>query len=126
LTSGFSKQTENHAAAVALHFTDYKFAWIHKAPGIPPARAAGHSDQGWSYEGIAAPANGEGDEMKALAPQRLRMVLYFFLQVLLVAALFVEHHMKAGLGVVLPTALGAALFMLAGLRAAYNLSPDSN
>jgi hypothetical protein len=64
--------------------------------------------------------------MKALDPPRLRMVLYFFLQLLFVAALFVEHHLKARIGVVLPTALGAALFTVAGLHAVYNLTPNSN
>jgi hypothetical protein len=126
LTNGFSKKIENHAAAVALHFIHYNFARIHKTLRITPAMAAGISDHVWSYEEIAALANREGDEMKALDPQRLRMVLYFFLQALFVAALFVENHIKAHMGVVLPTALGAALFSLAGLHALYNLSPDSN
>ena len=85
------------------------------------SHSAGLSDHVWNYEEIA-----EGDEIKALEPQRSRMVLYFFLQALSLAALFVEKHMKAHMGVVLPTALGAALFMLAGLHAIYNLSPDSN
>lgn len=61
--------------------------------------------------------------MKALGPQRLRMVLYFFLQVLFLVAFFVGIHMKARLEVVLPCALAAILFMLLALRAAYNL-PD--
>jgi hypothetical protein len=64
--------------------------------------------------------------MKALDPQRLRMVLYFFLLAVFVAALFVATHMKAGMGVVLPCALGAALFLLAGLYALYYLTSDSN
>jgi hypothetical protein len=64
--------------------------------------------------------------MKALDPQRLRMVLCFFLLALFVAAMFVATHMKAGTGVVLPCALGAAFFGLAGLRALYNLTSDPN
>jgi hypothetical protein len=62
--------------------------------------------------------------MKALDPQRLRMVLCFFLVALFVAAMFVATHMKAGTGVVLSCALGAAFFLLAGLRALYNLTSD--
>jgi hypothetical protein len=64
--------------------------------------------------------------MKALDSQRLRMVLCFFLAALFVAAMFVATHMKAGMGVVLPCALGAAFFLLAGLRAVYNLTSDPN
>ena len=44
--------------------------------------------------------------MKALGPQRLRMVLCFFLATLFVAAIFVAADMKAGMGIVLPCALG--------------------
>jgi hypothetical protein len=64
--------------------------------------------------------------MKALDPQRLRMVLCFFLSTLFLAAFFVEIHLKIRMGVVLPSALAACLFMLLGLRAAYNLTSDSN
>jgi hypothetical protein len=41
------------------------------------------------------------------------------------AAFFVERYMKAHMGVMLPTGLGAALFMLAGLHGRYNVT-DSN
>lgn len=60
--------------------------------------------------------------MKALGPQRLRIVLYYFLSLLFMAAFFVERHMKAHMGLMLPTGLGAALFMLVGLRGRYNLT----
>jgi hypothetical protein len=62
--------------------------------------------------------------MKALDPQRLRMVLCFVLAALFVAALFVASYMKAGMGVVLPCALGAAFSLVAGLYALYNLTSD--
>jgi hypothetical protein len=62
--------------------------------------------------------------MKALDPQRLRMVLGFFLLALFLAAMFVATHVKAGTGVVLPCAFGAAFFLLAGIRALYNLTSD--
>jgi hypothetical protein len=64
--------------------------------------------------------------MKALEPQRLRIVLCFFLQALFLAAFFVEIHMKARLGVTLPCALASCLFLFLGLRAVYNLTSDSN
>jgi len=62
--------------------------------------------------------------MKALDPQRLRMVLCLFLAVLFVAAIFVATHRNAGMEVVLPCALGAAFFFLAALHALYNLTSD--
>jgi hypothetical protein len=62
--------------------------------------------------------------MKALNPQRFRMVLCFFLLVFFVAAILVATHMKAGTGVVLPCAIGAASSLLAGLHALYNLTSD--
>lgn len=64
--------------------------------------------------------------MKSLDPQRSRIVLRLFLAVLFVAAMFVASHMKAGMGVVVPCALGAAFFLLAGLYAVFNLTSDRN
>jgi hypothetical protein len=52
------------------------------------------------------------------------MALSFFLVAPLVAAMFVATHMKAGIGFVLPCALGAAFFLLAGLHAVYNQTSD--
>jgi hypothetical protein len=60
--------------------------------------------------------------MKALDSQKLRIVLYFFIQVLFLVAFFGGIHMKARPGIVLPCALAASLFMLLGLRAAYDLN----
>jgi hypothetical protein len=62
--------------------------------------------------------------MKALDPQRSRVLLYYFLSLLFWGAFFVERHMKAHLGATLPTVLAACLFMLAGLRARYNLTDE--
>jgi hypothetical protein len=62
--------------------------------------------------------------MKALDPQRLHMVLYFFLQLLFLVAFFVAIHMKARMGVVLPCAIGVVLFLFLALRAGYNLTSD--
>jgi hypothetical protein len=49
--------SQNHAAAVALHFIHYNFARIHKTLRITPAMAAGLSDHVWNYEEIASLAN---------------------------------------------------------------------
>jgi len=57
LTNGFSKKNENLAAMVAIHFTHYNFARIHKSLRITPAMAAGLSDHVWSLEEIVLLAN---------------------------------------------------------------------
>ena len=64
------------------------------------------------------------NEMRTLDPQRKRLVLYYVLALLFMAASFVERHMKAHMGVMLPTDLGGILFMLLGLRARYNLTDE--
>jgi hypothetical protein len=62
--------------------------------------------------------------MKALDPQRSRVLLYYCLSLLFWVAFFVELHMKAHLGATLPTVLAACFFMLLGLRARYNLTDE--
>ena len=59
LTNGFSKEIENHAHAVSLHFMQYNFARPHqtlsKKFGRPssPAMVAGKADHLWSTWEIA-------------------------------------------------------------------------
>jgi hypothetical protein len=48
LTKGFSKKTENHRHAVALHFMHYKFCRVHKTLRVTPAMEAGLSDHIWT------------------------------------------------------------------------------
>lgn len=57
LTNAFSKKTENHTHAVAIHFMHYNFARIHKTLRITPAMAADVSDHVWSIEEIVRLAN---------------------------------------------------------------------
>jgi hypothetical protein len=57
LSNGFSGTIGNHAAALALHSIRRNFVCNHKMLRIAPAIAAGVSDQVWSYEEVAAPAN---------------------------------------------------------------------
>lgn len=54
LTNGFSKKVENHAHAVALHFTYYNFCRIHQSLRITPAMAAGVSDRLWDVSDIVS------------------------------------------------------------------------
>lgn len=53
-TNGFSKEVENHAAAVALHFMHYNFCRIHQSLRVTPAQAAGVTNKLWSIEEIVA------------------------------------------------------------------------
>jgi IS1 family transposase len=54
LTNAFSKKIEKHALSVALHYTHYNFARIHKTLRISPAMAAGVTDKLWSVADIVA------------------------------------------------------------------------
>jgi IS1 family transposase len=54
LTNAFSKKVENHAYAVALHFTFYNFVRIHKTLRVTPAMAAGLTDRLWDMRDIVA------------------------------------------------------------------------
>ena len=50
LTNAFSKKVENHAHAVALHYTHYNWCRIHKTLRVTPAIEAGLTDHVWSLE----------------------------------------------------------------------------
>jgi len=70
LTNGFSKKVENHACAVALHFTHYNFCRIHRTLKTTPAVAAGVADHVWGIGKIVGllesePANRQGAKQSA-------------------------------------------------------------
>jgi len=52
-TNAFSKSTDNHANAIALHFMYYNFARVHQTLKTTPAVAAGVANHVWSLEEIA-------------------------------------------------------------------------
>jgi hypothetical protein len=54
LTNAFSKQVENHTAAVALYFMYYNFARVHQTLRVTPAMEAGVSAHVWSIAEIVA------------------------------------------------------------------------
>ena len=54
LTNGFSKKTDNHAAAVALHMMHYNFARVHMTLKTSPAVAAGVANHVWTIAEIVA------------------------------------------------------------------------
>ena len=48
LTNGFSKRWENLRAALALHFWNYNFCWMHSTIRMTPAMKAGITRKPWS------------------------------------------------------------------------------
>jgi hypothetical protein len=52
LTNAFSKKTENHAHAMALHFLYYNFVRIHETLRTTPAMAAGVTDRLWEVKDV--------------------------------------------------------------------------
>jgi hypothetical protein len=52
LTNAFSKKTQNHEAAIALHYMYYNFARIHLTLRVTPAMQAGIADHVWGLEEI--------------------------------------------------------------------------
>jgi hypothetical protein len=52
LTDCFSKEIDNHIAAVAIFFMHYNFCRVHQTLRITPAMAAGLTDHVWSVEEV--------------------------------------------------------------------------
>lgn len=52
LTNGFSKNVENHAHHLALHYMYYNFCRVHKTLRVTPAMEAGIADHVWTLEEI--------------------------------------------------------------------------
>jgi IS1 family transposase len=54
LTNAFSKDAENHAHSIAIHFMFYNFARIHQTLRVTPAMAAGVTGKLWELGDIVA------------------------------------------------------------------------
>jgi len=54
LTNAFSKKTENHAHAVALHYMHYNYCRIHQTLRVTPAMEAGLTDHVWTMDELIA------------------------------------------------------------------------
>ena len=52
LSNGFSRELENHAAAVALNYFAYNFIRIHRTLRVSPAISAGVETRLWSVEDL--------------------------------------------------------------------------
>ena len=75
LTNAFSKDAENHAHSIAIHFMHYNFVRIHQTLRVTPAMAAGVTDRLWELSDMvtmidaAAPKPGRrGSYKKRDAP----------------------------------------------------------
>ena len=55
-TSAFSKKSENHLAALRLHFGYYNFVRWHRTLGMTPAMAAGITNHAWTLEELVGEA----------------------------------------------------------------------
>lgn len=54
LTNAFSKDAENHAHSIAIHFMHYNFVRIHQTLRVTPAMAAGVTDRLWELNDVVA------------------------------------------------------------------------
>jgi hypothetical protein len=54
LSNGFSRKTQNHAAATALNYFAYNFIKIHRTLRMSPAMAAGVTDRLWDVNDLVA------------------------------------------------------------------------
>jgi hypothetical protein len=54
VTNAFSKNVENHAAAIAIHFMYYNSCRIHQTLRVTPAMAAGVTGRLWEIRDTVA------------------------------------------------------------------------
>jgi hypothetical protein len=72
LTNAFSKELENHALSVALHYMHYNFCRIHKSLRVTPAMAAGVTDRVWDMTDVAALIAAQGAPIAKRRPYKKR------------------------------------------------------
>jgi hypothetical protein len=73
LTNGFSKNLDQHVAAVALYFTPYNLCRVHETLRTTPAVAPGVTDRTWSIgQLLGAVLAIEPPAPTATAPDRRR------------------------------------------------------
>ncbi len=72
LTNAFSKKVDNHFYALALYFTFYNFARVHKKLRCGPAMAAGLSATLWSMEDIIKLVDVQAEAPKVRGPYKPR------------------------------------------------------
>ena len=72
LTNAFSKDAENHAHAIAIHFMFYNFARIHQTLRVTPAMAAGVTGKLWELADIVAMIDAAGSSCRSNGPPLFR------------------------------------------------------
>jgi hypothetical protein len=74
LTNAFSKELENLAHAIAIHYMHYNFCRVHQTLRVTPAMEGGLADHVWDIEELAALL--EVDERKAIANDAMKRGKY--------------------------------------------------
>ncbi|MEM6546273.1 MAG: IS1 family transposase [Pseudomonadota bacterium] len=72
LTNAFSKKVENHAHAVALHFTYYNFVRVHQTLKVTPAMQAGLTDRLWDISDLVELIDANEPAPKKRGPYKKR------------------------------------------------------
>jgi len=62
MANGFSKQLENHAAAVSLYVAHYNLCRVHETLRATPAVALGITDRVWSVGDLLDAALGDATD----------------------------------------------------------------
>lgn len=72
LTNAFSKDAENHAHSIAIHFMHYNFVRIHQTLRITPAMAAGVTGKLWELADVVAMIDAASPEPAKRGPYKKR------------------------------------------------------
>ena len=72
LTNAFSKDAENHAHSIAIHFMFYNFARQHQTMRVSPAMAAGVTDKLWELADIVAMIDAANPQPTKRGPYKKR------------------------------------------------------
>jgi IS1 family transposase len=72
LTNAFSKDAENHAHSIAIHFMFYNFVRIHQTLRVTPAMAAGVTDKLWELADVVAMIDAAAPKPGKRGPYRKR------------------------------------------------------
>ncbi|MFO1037403.1 MAG: IS1 family transposase [Geminicoccaceae bacterium] len=76
LTNAFSKDAENHAHAIAIHFMHYNFARIHQTLRVTPAMAAGVTTKLWELGDMVAMIDEAAPKPSPRGPYKKRQEIF--------------------------------------------------
>ncbi len=72
LTNAFSRDAENHAHSIAIHFMHYNFVRIHQTLRVTPAMAAGVTGKLWELADVVAMIDAAAPEQVKRGPYKKR------------------------------------------------------